>query len=258
MAQEKIYFKNSKGDRLCGILSNPTDKKEKPIVILCHGLRSDKESKTYTRLQMILNEKNISTLRFDFFGHGESEGKFEDITVSKGVDDVLNAIDFLRKQGYLKMGLFGSSFGGMISIMAVSKTNDLSVLALKSPVSDYEEVECLRYSQEELEGWKEKGYNYFEGKKEKQKLKYSFFEDFKNNNGYEVAGKIKIPTLIVHGGDDEIVPVSQSKKTARLIENCKLEVIKGADHGYTKKEDFEKMIKLASKFIFHNLISEED
>ncbi len=258
MTQEKIYFKNSKGDRLCGILSNPTGKKEEPIVILCHGLGTDKESKTYTRLQAILNKKNISTFRFDFFGHGESEGKFEDITVSEGVDDVFNAIDFLKKQGYLKMGLFGSSFGGMTSIIAGSKINDLSVLTLRSPVSDYEEVACLRHSQEELEGWKEKGYNYFKGRSGEKKLKYSFFEDFRNNNGYEAAGKIKIPTLIVHGEKDEIVPVNQSKKTAGLIENCKLEVIKGADHGYTKKEDFERMIKIVSEFITHSLTSKEN
>ncbi len=258
MTQEKIYFKNSKGDNLCGILSNPTGKKEKPVVILSHGLGTDKESKTYTRLQTILNEKNISTLRFDFFGHGESEGKFRDITVSEGVDDVLNAIDFLKKQGYSEMGLFGSSFGGMVSIIVASKTNDFSVLVLKSPVSNYEELNHLRYLRKELEEWKEKGYNYFEGKSGRRKLKYSFFEDFKNNNGYEVAEEIKIPTLIVHGSDDEIVPVSQSKKTAGLIENCKLEVIEGANHRYTKQKDFERMIKIVSKFIIHSLMEREE
>ncbi len=258
MTQEKLYFKNSEGDKLCGILSNPTGKKEKPIVILCHGLGADKESKTYTRLQTILNEKNISTLRFDFFGHGESEGKFEDITVSEGVNDVFNAIDFLKKQGYLKMGLFGSSFGGLVSIMADSKINDLSVLVLKSPVSNYEELNHLRYLRKELEEWKEKGYNYFEGKKGRQKLKYSFFEDFKNNNGYKAAGKIKIPTLIMHGEKDEIVPIDQSKKTACLVKNCRLEVVEGADHDYTKERDFEKMLKVVSEFIIHSLTSEEN
>jgi len=83
-------------------------------------------------------------------------------------------------------------------------------------------------------------------------LNYSFFEDAKNNNGYEAAKKIKIPTLIVHGDKDESVPVEQSIKTAKLIENCKLEIIKGSDHYYSKPEDFDKMIKLVVDFIVEN------
>jgi enterochelin esterase-like enzyme len=49
----------------------------------------------------------------------------------------------LKKLGYTKIGLMGSSFGGISSIMAASKTNDLFVLTLKSPVSNFEEKEIM-------------------------------------------------------------------------------------------------------------------
>lgn len=252
--EEKVYFKNSKGLKLCSILSNPTSSKEKPIIILCHGFSTSKNSHTYVRLQEILNKYQISTFRFDFFGHGESEGKFEDITISEAVDDILNAIKFLKNQGYTKIGLVGSSFGGIASLMAASKTDDLFILALKSPVSNYEEKEYATKSKEELEEWRNRGFRYYvSGDGRKLKLNYTFFEDFKNNNGYEAAKKIKIPTLIVHGDNDESVPIEQSKKTASLIENCKSEIIEGADHRYSKPEDFEKMLDLISKFIIENL-----
>ncbi|MCK4786450.1 MAG: hypothetical protein KAV87_22015, partial [Desulfobacteraceae bacterium] len=81
--KEKIFFKDSKGNKLCGILSNPTSQKEKPIIILCHGFSTSKEGRTYVRLEEILNSSGISTFRFDFFGHGESEGIFEEITTSE-------------------------------------------------------------------------------------------------------------------------------------------------------------------------------
>ena len=252
--EEKVYFKNSKGLKLCSILSNPTSSKEKPIIILCHGFSASKNSHTYVRLQEILNKYQISTFRFDFFGHGESEGKFEDITISEAVDDILNAIKFLKNQGYTKIGLVGSSFGGIASLMAASKTDDLFILALKSPVSNYEEKEYATKSKEELEEWRNRGFRYYvSGDGRKLKLNYTFFEDFKNNNGYEAAKKIKIPTLIVHGDNDESVPIEQSKKTASLIENCKSEIIEGADHRYSKPEDFEKMLDLISKFIIESL-----
>jgi len=248
--QEKIYFSNSKGDKLCGILSNPQTNFNLPVIILCHGFTTSKNSPSYIKFEQIFNNKNIATFRFDLFGHGESEGDFENITISEGVDDILNAIKYSKKKGFSKIGLVGSSFGGIASIMAASKTNDLFVLALKSPVSNYLEREYRRRTKQEIEKWKSEGFViHMNSRGEKRKLNYSFFEDYKNNNGYEVAKKIKIPVLIVHGDQDKSIPVEQSKKTISILENGKLEIIKGASHYYSNPEYFDKMIKLISDFI---------
>ena len=56
----------------------------------------------------------------------------------------------------------------------------------------------------------------------------------------------------MHGDQDTSVPIEQSKKTAGLIPNCKLEIIEGADHGFTATEHFERMINLLSAFIIEN------
>ena len=177
----------------------------------------------------MLNENQISIFRFDIYGHGESEGKFEDVTVSEAVDDVLNAVGFLKKQGYSKIGLFGSSFGGLASIIACSKSKYIFLLSLKSPVSSYKELYVKRLG-----------------------LKSSFLEDAKKNNGYLAAKKIRIPVLIVHGDADKDVPIGQSRKTAKIINNSRLEILKGADHSFTSPGHFEKMIKLISGFIIEN------
>jgi len=248
--KEKIFFENSKGNKLCGILSNPTSQKEKPIIILCHGFSTSKEGRTYARLEEILSEKGISTFRFDFFGHGESEGKFEEITTFEAVDDIQNAIKFLKESGYKKIGLVGSSFGGMASIIEAGKTNDLSVLALKSPVSDYMALIHSRVDEQDIKGWEEKGVIDVTGVDgEIRILNFSFYEEAEKVKVYEAAKDIKIPTLIVHGDEDETVHIEQSKKTASLIEHCRLETIEGADHTYSKAEHFEKMLDLISEFI---------
>jgi dipeptidyl aminopeptidase/acylaminoacyl peptidase len=248
--KEKIFFKNSQGNRLCGILSDPAYQKEKPIIILCHGFSTSKEGRTYVRLEEILNDKGISTFRFDFFGHGESEGKFEEITTLEAVDDIQNAIRFLKESGYKKIGLIGSSFGGMASIIEAGKTSDLYALALKSPVSDYLGLLHTRIDRQEIKKWKEKGMIDITGVEgETHKIGYSFYEEAEKIKAYEAAQKIKIPTLIVHGDKDETVPIEQSKKTASLIENCRLEIIDGGDHRYSKPEHFEKMLDLISDFI---------
>jgi len=250
---KNITFTNSKDDKLSGIIRNPSGKIDKPIVILTHGFSTHKNSGTYTTLAKRLAKHNISTLRFDFFGHGDSEGKFEDITISEAVDDILQAIKFLKKEGYKKIGLMGSSFGGIASIMAASKTKDLYLLALKSPVSNYLDKEVETKSKGELDEWKKKGYRiYVNGDGSEHKLNYSFFKDFINNDGYKAAPKIKIPTLIVHGAEDEIVPYTQSVKTCKLISNCELHTVKGAKHRYEKPEHKEEMWQAISDFVVKN------
>lgn len=248
--EKKIYFKNSKGDRLCGILNNPTKNKNKPIIVLAHGFSTSKDSDTYTSLAERLEKHNISTLRFDFYGHGESEGKFEDITISEAVDDVLQAIKYLKSIDYKKIGLMGSSFGGIASMIAASKSKDLYVLALKSPVSNYLDKEIETRSKAELSEWKEKGWRtYVSGDGRKHRLNYSFYEDFKNNDAYKVAPSMKIPTLIVHGDKDKIVPYKQSIKTSKLIPNCKLHTIKGCNHHYDVPEHREELYQAIVHFI---------
>jgi peroxiredoxin len=57
--------------------------------------------------------------------------------------------------------------------------------------------------------------------------------------------KFDIPTLIVHGDEDQIVPLEASAKKAKeLIKNSRLEVIKKAPHGLmmTHHEEFNSML----------------
>jgi dipeptidyl aminopeptidase/acylaminoacyl peptidase len=245
--EEIVEFQNSKGNKLVGIL-NKTDNKDW-ILIMAHGFSSNKNTKNFVKLSQMLSLKSVSTFRFDFWGHGESGGKFEDITISEAVDDILNAIKFIKGLGYKKIGLLGSSFGGISSIMASSKTTDLSFLTLKSPVSDYWELEKGRYTKEELEDWKNKGVREYEDDGKFMKLNYSFVEDFDNNNAYEVAKDIKIPTLIVHGDSDDDVPYSQSQKLVSILPNAQLITIMGANHRYTEADHAEQMLNAFYGFI---------
>jgi len=141
--------------------------------------------------------------------------------------------------------------------MASSKTSDLFLLVLIAPVSNYEEKEIMTKSSNELDDWKKNGFRYYETSDgRKLKLNYTFYEDFKNNDGYKAAPKINVPSLIVHGDADKTVPVSQSIKTSKLIPHCKLVLIKDADHRFIDKQHLEQLLKEVSDFIIdHSFIS---
>ncbi len=101
-----------------------------------------------------------------------------------------------------------------------------------------------------LDVWKEQGFIWHtSGKGDKHRLNYSFFEDSENLDGYKAAGMISIPTLIIHGDADDVVPIEQSKKTLALIKDCKLEIIQGAGHDFSKENDFNKVMDYAVGFI---------
>ena len=248
--EEKLFFENSKGQKICGIISNPTNSTNTPIIILLHGFSSNKNSSSNKCLTKELNKKNIATFRFDFYGLGESEGDFGDTTITEAVDETKQAIEFLKEKNYTKIGIIGSSFGGITGFLTTAQTPDLFVLAVKCPVSHSLGALLANKNEKTIKEWEEKGFiPYNTNKNGVVPLKYTLYEDSKQNNAQNIAHNIKVPTLIVHGDADTIVPIEHSKKTAELIPNCKLEIIQEAGHRFEKKEHWDKMITLLVDFV---------
>ena len=251
--QQKLSFSDSQGNKLVGILSNPTEDLSQPIIILCHGFSSSKDSGTYLSLEKELKENNISTFRFDFYGHGESDGEIEEVIISQAVDATLNAIELLQNKNYQKIGLLGSSFGGASSLAVAAQSKDLFLLILLAPVSNYVEKFVRDLGESGIQKWKKEGFLINRKPTGIIKRSYQFYEDAKKNNGYEYAPQIKIPTLIIHGQEDTTVIPEQSIKVSSLIPSCQLELIPNGKHTFKRQPKImEKIGKLVSKFITKN------
>jgi dipeptidyl aminopeptidase/acylaminoacyl peptidase len=251
---EKIFFKSSAGTGICGILSGPVPTGKVPAAVLCHGFATGKDSRTYVRLEKILNDAGVAALRFDFFGHGESGGDLADITVSEAADEAVRALAFMRSRGYVPLGLMGSSFGGLAAVLAAAGTPDLACLALKSPVSDYLARLIADRDGQSLESWRSRGsIALTDDEGSALRLNYSFYEDAEAARGYDVAPRISAPALIVHGAADETVPVNQSRRMASVLPRGRLVIVPGADHRYSREKDFEIMLERISGFLIRHL-----
>lgn len=230
--QEKIYFKSKSGYKLCAILSTPEALKSrslKPIVIMCHGLNSTKDSSNHLELEKIFLPLGIAAFRFDFFAHGESEGNKEDRSVEKFVQDILSSIEYVKSLHYNKIGIFGTSFGGVVSVIAASRSPELKVMALKAAGM---------------------------GQTSRHMMEYKI--DFDTKSWIKAGKKVNIPTLITHGTLDKDVEVELGKELSASIKKSTLKLYPGADHRFTKKEDFELMIKDISEFMITNLLKDEN
>jgi len=77
----------------------------------------------------------------------------------------------------------------------------------------------------------------------------NYKSDLDNKTCIKAGKNIKIPALIVHGTADADVEVEFGKELAKSIKNSKLELIDGADHRFTRREDFDKAISVISEFL---------
>ncbi len=154
--EQPLTFRDPAGHQVSAILTTPETPTDR-LVVLCHGFLSNKNSTTNKVLTARLVEQGIATFRFDFFGQGESEGPFERITVSLALEQALAALDLVASKGYGRIGLVGSSFGGLVSILAAAKRTTLACLGLKCPVPDFEEMLLLEFGQEGMAEWKRTG-----------------------------------------------------------------------------------------------------
>ncbi|MEW6542206.1 MAG: alpha/beta fold hydrolase [Nitrospirota bacterium] len=248
--EEPLVFRDPDGHRVSAVLAAPSPSTDRAVV-LCHGFLSNKNSTTNRTLTAELLPKGIATFRFDFFGQGESEGPFEQTTVSRAVGQALTALDLVASRGYKRIGLVGSSFGGLVAILAAGRWTgrgaSLACLGLKCPVPDFEEMLRLEFGPEGLVEWKKTGtIPDVTGGPGRVKLHYGFYEDCARHRGYEAAPGVKVPTLIVQGEKDEYASVvDQSRRLFEALPGPKeLHVLPGADHGFSKPEDFRTMVTL--------------
>ena len=69
------------------VLQTPDKVQSYPLVILMHGFSASKDYKLLELTAEYLEKAGIASIRFDFNGHGDSEGRFQDMTVPNEIED---------------------------------------------------------------------------------------------------------------------------------------------------------------------------
>lgn len=246
----KAYFKNKEGLKLVGILETP-EAKTKTCIILCHGATVDKEEGgIFTELSSRLVKAGFSTFRFDFRGHGESEGNSADMTISNQKQDLESVLRFLKMKGYERFGILSASFsGGAVSLFVLSHQNKIKALIYWNSVLDYKYLLKRWLSGNENKRLNEKGFVIRSKTKYGKKLIKQVSELVLDTKLKE----LRIPVLFVHGDKDSHVPYSDSVKYSRML-NSRLETIHGAEHGFHGNKKHANQADSASvKFFLDNL-----
>ena len=212
-----------------------------PCVVTSHGYKSHRDSEKYFQIGYRFPLEGIAVLRFDHRGalNGESDGEFQDTTLSRRVEDLLAAIDALdevREIDSTRLGLLGSSLGGM-DVLAVSSERVKAKVAMATPFT------FLPPSNEIKSAFTEKGYyQYPDG----SRINKEFYKDVKRHDLIERVRQTKCPLLIIHGDLDELVPRHHAKvlyeSSGSAIKDLKM--IEDGDHSFTDLDKLNQVIRI--------------
>ena len=100
---EKVSIDGDHG-KLAAIIQKPELKagEKCPMVVFCHGFGGTKDGPLFELICDTLQAHGIASVRFDFNGHGESEGEFRDMTVPNEIEDAKKVVEYVRDLRYLR------------------------------------------------------------------------------------------------------------------------------------------------------------
>jgi fermentation-respiration switch protein FrsA (DUF1100 family) len=229
--KEKSLEILSDGLKLRAVLHTP-DTPYWPLVILCHGLLSHKDSSKYRQLAQVFARESIATVRFDFRGCGESEGLLSESSISRRWRDLQRVIDqSLDLEDFDgRLGLLGSSLGGYLALLEASQNSKVRCAAVWSAPSHLldlarrlPEISRVEFSQECCQDL----------------LTVELLPRLRNVQR----------VLIVHGREDQQVPPAHASKLYEVLDEPKaIHVLEGADHRFTASEWREEAIRLTMEW----------
>lgn len=239
-----LTFTAPDGLRLSSTLALPDGARQAAVLVHGGGVTRD-EGGFFTRLAAGLAKAGAASLRFDLRGHGQSEGRQEDLTIAGILSDIRAAIGRVRAEtGVGRVALLGTSFSGSIcGYYAAQHPDDLTSLVMLNPLLNYKKrfIDDKPYWQDEQisdEAGRELLTQGYIAHSPAFRLGRALLNEVFYLQPHMVLADIRSPTLIVHGTKDTFIPVESSRWAAeQLTTEHRLIEVDGAQHGFAIHED---------------------
>lgn len=223
------------------------------VVIVCHGFTGNMDSPLLTDLANDLVEGGIGVVRFDFNGHGKSEGKFENMTVLNEIEDLKKVINWVRSQKFTEdISLAGHSQGGVVTSMVAGELGYPAIrsLAIMSAAAVLRDDALRGNTQGSIyDPWNVPELIPLHGGALNMGREYVLTAQ--TLPIYETAENYTGPVFILHGTHDKIVPYTYSERYESVYQNAELKLMPGQDHSYTTET--EEAALLVSDFFVKTL-----
>lgn len=248
---EKLKVKNRKEQNIVVLLEEAPS--SKGLVFVMHGLSGFKEQKHIVAFADSFKNKNFTVVRFDTTNtFGESEGNYENATVTNYFEDLEDVIKWSKTQSWYKepFYLIGHSLGALCVILYAEKfPEEVKGLApISTVVSGKLSIEVK--GKENIEKWEKTGWR--EEKSESipglvKRLKWSHMVDRLKYDVLPEVNKLTMPVLLIVGDRDYGTPLKHQKLLYDKLPGKKeLHIIEHADHNF-RGEEYEKNLESIKK-----------
>jgi pimeloyl-ACP methyl ester carboxylesterase len=223
-----------------------------PGILWLGGFKSDMRGTKAEALGEHAAQSGRAYVRFDYSGHGESGGRFEDGTISRWLEDALAVFDRFAQGPQI---VVGSSMGGWIALLlarALAKrpagSAALAGLILIAPAPDFtEELMWAEFPPEVKREIEEKGFwmrpsAYGE---EPYPVTRALIEDGRRNLVLDRPIELGCPVRILQGVQDPDVPYAHAMKLVSCLaqDDVVLTLVKDGDHRLSRPEDIERLLR---------------
>ena len=216
-----------------------------PTVVWLGGFHSDMAG---TKAQILADQARATGggyLRFDYFGHGESDGEFAKGTISRWREDALAVIDDLTEGPLV---LVGSSMGGWLAcLVAAVRAERVKALVLVAPAPDFTE----KLMEPELsaeakaaiarDGFWTRPSEYDDGG---YAITRELLEDGARWSILPGPVPIDVPVRVLQGGADPDVPWTHALELANALtsDDVVFTLVKDGDHRLSRPQDLERLV----------------
>ncbi|WP_270254032.1 alpha/beta hydrolase [Lactobacillus johnsonii] len=220
------------------------------MAIIFHGFTANRNTSLLKEITNSLRDENIASVRFDFNGHGDSDGKFENMTVLNEIEDANAILNYVKTDPHVRnIYLVGHSQGGVVASMLAGLYPDLiKKVVLLAPAATLKSdalkgnTQGVTYNPDHIPDrlpFKDLTLGGF------------YLRIAQQLPIYEVSAQFTKPVCLIHGTDDTVVSPNASKKYDQIYQNSTLHLIEGADHCFS--DNYQKnAVNLTADFLQNN------
>lgn len=228
-----------------------------PGVIFCGGFRSDMTGTKAIYLEQQCRARSQSFVRFDYTGHGQSSGAFEDGTIGSWFQDALDVFDTLTEGPQI---VVGSSMGGWIALLLARarKARMAGLIGLAAAPDFTEDVYNHEFGEEERRHLAANGVIYVpSGYGDPYPLTAALFEDGKKHLLLQDRHDFNFPVRLIHGKQDPDVPWQKSEHILRqlICPDAKIIWVEDGDHRLSRDEDLVLIDKTVQELSHHHQLA---
>ncbi len=213
-------------------------KKKGTYIVFLHGFMSDIEGKKPKTFFNFSKKNKLGFLALEYSGHGKSSGNFLNGNISKWSKETSVLIKkIIGKNNFI---IVGSSMGAWISLnqFKIFKNQIKGFMGIGSAPEFLENLMWKKFSNKIKNEIKQNGIYHLKHGNYEYPITLQLIKDGRKNKVLNAKIKSKINVTMVHGQNDEVVPVNYSKKVLKIFNFAKkkLVVVKNGDHSLSSNK----------------------